>query len=153
MSTRDRCERKVDMPSKLQPWLSTHQNGVTLQEKMARLHWENLYLHTRLIYLMFLKVSPSRQDGKISRPVRLAETTKLVSYTDVNSTRHIVQMKLVWSQAMDDGSDRYISKGTSAREREARRRRGSVSAVKPRFMGPIFLFLEYRFVSIKFAVC
>ncbi|KAF2619606.1 hypothetical protein F2Q68_00040373 [Brassica cretica] len=55
-------------------------------------------------------VSPSRQDGKISRPVRLAETTKLVSYTDVNSTRHIVQMKLVWSQAMDDGSDRYISK-------------------------------------------
>ncbi|KAF2589202.1 hypothetical protein F2Q70_00039670 [Brassica cretica] len=101
--------------------------------------------------LMFLKVSPSRQDGKISRPVRLAETTKLVSYTDVNSTRHIVQMKLVWSQAMDDGSDRYISKGTSAREREARR--GSVSAVKPRFMGPIFLFLEYRFVSIKFAVC
>ncbi|CAF2246217.1 unnamed protein product [Brassica rapa subsp. trilocularis] len=28
---------------------------------------------------MFLKVSPSRQDGKISRPVRLAKTTKLVS--------------------------------------------------------------------------
>uniref|UniRef100_M4D1W2 Uncharacterized protein n=1 Tax=Brassica campestris TaxID=3711 RepID=M4D1W2_BRACM len=64
---------------------------------------------------MFLKVSPSRQDGKISRPVRLAKTTKLVSYTDVNSTRHIVQMKLVWSKAMADGSDRYISKSSEFR--------------------------------------